>query len=115
MEVQTDKIMFCLRPKIKEIILSKNQKILLDSLELIRGDLNSDGVIDISDFTIMSKNYNTEKKIAQDTLKPIIRHLNTDGIIDINDFTILSTNYNKKEQQNELVIRVRFVTKSFVL
>ncbi len=59
------------------------------------GDLNGDGIIDVSDLNIIwnASNYNKQTSMAEDPLTD----LNGDGIVDVSDLNTLwnATNYNK--------------------
>jgi hypothetical protein len=59
---------------------------------ILYGDVNFDKVVDITDFTIMAKNFN---KTAQ-TYKT--GDLNWDSKIDNSDYVILAANFNKTQQ-----------------
>ena len=61
--------------------------VMLEKKEVLQGDVNEDGKVDIFDLAIVSKKYNTTVK---DNLYDIKCDLNNDGIIDIYDLVVIS-------------------------
>jgi len=66
---------------------------LSDGVELrfvrFRGDLNRDGVIDLSDFTVLAANFN------RNGATPAQGDLNYDGRVDLSDFTVIASRFNR--------------------
>ena len=62
--------------------------------EIIKGDINGDGVFDIVDLTILNKHLTETQRII-DSKWLIAADLNKDGKIDIVDLSILNKKINK--------------------
>ena len=60
--------------------------------EILPGDINNDGTVDVSDFLVLSRNFGRSNGV---TLAD--GDLNEDGEIDVRDFLILSENFGKKQ------------------
>jgi len=66
----------------------------LGSIELLAGDINADGNIDIADFTFMAARYRSNQGDADYDTKA---DLNKDGIINIQDLAILGSHFGSTQ------------------
>lgn len=63
----------------------------IDTIELVSGDVNGDGIIDIGDYTLLSASYglsNGDEGYSE------VLDLNLDGLINIQDVSILGSHFN---------------------
>jgi len=66
----------------------------LGEIELLAGDINADGVIDIADFTFMAARYRSNQGDADYDAKA---DLNKDGTINIQDLAILGSHFGSTQ------------------
>jgi len=63
----------------------------IETIELVSGDVNGDGIIDIGDYTLLSASYGLS---AGDEGYSEVLDLNLDGLINIQDVSILGSHFN---------------------
>lgn len=71
------------------LVTDKDTYLLSQFVPEIRGDVNLDGVVDISDLTILGLNWNLTGKSWSTA------DFNNDGVVDISDLTLLGLNWNR--------------------
>ena len=62
------------------------------SATLLTGDINGDNMVDLRDFSLLAKAFNSTSASA--SWNPNA-DLNCDGIVDLQDFSLLAANFNK--------------------
>lgn len=78
-------------------VLSNGQgNITLSQVELLAGDINRDGIIDIADFTFLAGRYGT--RVGDSDYSPLA-DLNSDGAINIQDLAILASHFGSQQCQ----------------
>jgi hypothetical protein len=74
--------------------VAEGSAVNLGSIELLAGDINADGSIDIADFTFMAARYRSNQGDADYDAKA---DLNKDGVINIQDLAILGSHFGSTQ------------------
>jgi len=80
--------------------VAEGNAVNLGAIELLAGDINGDGSIDIADFTFMAARYRSSQGDADYDAKA---DLNKDGVINIQDLAILGSHFGST-QCNPMVV-----------
>jgi len=74
--------------------VAEGSAVSLGAIELLAGDINGDGSIDIADFTFMAARYRSSQDDADYDAKA---DLNKDGVINIQDLAILGSHFGSTQ------------------
>ena len=78
----------------QEATVTDGDSVDLGNIEMLAGDINADGAIDIADFTYMAARYRAQQGDADYDAKA---DLNSDGIINIQDLAILASHFGSTQ------------------